>query len=1233
MELTDFMAQYPSIDDENIQTKISAKWEFASLASTPSDVTPGPSGFFKHQDLIERLMRAYKRQILIHETGTGKSYLIGDVGEYARREYHGRGIRGVIVVVKGKPQMIDIIKTLVCKSTHGHYLTESVKGGTTERGMKSAASRSLKKWYDVRTYGTFAKYIASMDDASLRARFSDYFIIFDEFHNTRILDDQVSIHQSEPLTPGQNVTLQMWRLSHVPLRIKVIGLSASLIINDVNEAIGTLNLILPIDRQIPEKQDGRKTNLRTMSLDELAKYTNGYVSFVSSPDVHVYAWRQGKLFNQTLTGAHGDTYQSQLILYPLGMSEYQANVYVRAFKRDMKTKEDDKENKVGKSGFRINARQASKGVYPPSENYPNGSWGNEGFKEHFQKTKDGWYTADKQMKKYYKDDRLGELSVSALQAIRIAKATNGLVVIFDEYVDGSGLNYLAIAMDNMGFRRHDPTISIFKPKGAYGPAPYCSSEGDGQRVIRNEFQKHETAGYLRYVMITKDTKNANLSNILEICGSAENMNGEYLRVVMISGRAKEGISFSNMAVFIQYGGVWTPTTEYQAESRGLRTTSHIASHEAMIQRLQASGMNQRELDVAKVKGATDEQLRAFVNPMSKKDAEMWGYVIVDMYKFATIISDKLVGIPRQPNGKRYPSIDVLMYRYAEDKNRQFKHFIRKLKQIAIDCQIHHARNVRPGNADGSAECDYDVCDYQCYSESPHSIDYSTADVYYMKEAISQVSPSIEDYFRKNGSGTLENILTSLGGNVRVRYIESALTDMILHRRPILDRFGYSVYIREDNGIFYITRDFPVEDVISDDQSSSFYGSTYIMTKSENIDKYIETMEVSTIDNVIHELQSIDPTQPDYFTLIDETIKAQTITTQVLILEYVVGRWIEGEHTDFIDTAYKTFKYVVFKLPEPKAAIEAKAEEMQAKSEKTKKRIERINFDQMIKEHKDISLIFESDEPVVYIHSLNSHSKDRADFSDMSKVLKAEGQIRIYKPEYGKWEDTNEYQSEVYNMYIQWQIYERMQAMDRKYAGRIYAVIVGDVFRIRSLLKKEKLKQGKGAQPTGTRGRGRGMAKKAMTGSIRTEVAKDMRGDPTGRKCETIDKIYLIEYLWTVTEDDPEERPGAPELPAKGKWIHVTNDVDEMRKYVEKNIENPKDVEKMSDKKLQRTYMEFVEDDMRETLRKDVGTKVDLDSWDYERILYTYEWYAQSRPTICNVLFPEMIKRKQVLKLR
>lgn len=1191
MELTDFMAEYPSIDDKNIQTKISAKWEFASLASYPEDVTLGPTGFFRHQDLIERLMRVYNRQILIHGTGTGKSYLIGDVGEYARKEYHGRGIRGVIVVVKGKPQMIDIIKTLVCKSTHGYYMTNSILYGTTERGMKSAASRSLKRWYDVRSYGTFAKHLSTLDDATLRSMYSDYLIIFDEFHNTRILDDKVSIHQSGELTPGQNVTLQMWRLSHLPLRTKVIGLSASLIINDVNEAIGTLNLILPIDRQIPDN-----SKIQNMTTDELAKYVNGYVSYVSSPDVHVYRWRQGVEFNETVVGDRGDTYRSQLVLKLHGMSELQSKIYARAFDRDIRT-----DNGKARPGFRINARQASKGVFPPTKKFPEGSWGMEGFMEHFTRTDNGWYKASKHMKEYYKGDRLGILSISALEAIKIARATDGLVVIFDEYVDGSGLNYLAIAMDNMGFQRHDPTTSIFRPKGSSGPAPYCGGvpdldasteiESDKERTIRPDFMKQSAAGYLRYVMITKDTKNAQLSNILELCGSNENVKGEYLRVVMISGRAKEGISFSNMAVFIQYGGVWTPTTEYQAESRGLRTTSHVLLHADMIQRLMMSGMNDRELEVAKRKGATPAQLKEFANPMSREDAEKWGYVIVDTYKFASVVPD-VKGAPRREDGSKYPSIDILMYLYAEDKNRQFKQFIRKLKELAIDCQIHKRRNVRAGDKDGSEECDYDVCDYKCYSKSPHHIDYTTSDVYYMKESVNDISPSIEDYFRKNGSGTIENIRTSIGNDVRVRYIEAALTDMILNRKVIRDRFGYSVFIREDNGIFYITRDFPSEDVVADDQSSSFYGSTYIMTQRNDIDRYIGMMEVSEIDNVIQDLRAIDPKQKNYETVLDNAIKAYEVTQQVLILEYVMDKALRGDKDPFIMTAAKTFKHVVFSLNEPRELIEEKAEEMRARKGQREKKVERENFDEMQKRGIDIGKMFRSNDPVVYIHSLNTHIPNRAAFSDVSQVLKAEGQIRIYNPATGKWEDTNEYQSQVYNLYIQWKIYQRVSKMDQKYDGSVYGVILGRNFRVRVLTGDEKLKKGKAAQPTGNKGKGRGKAEKeAMTGTVRKDAGKDMRTDPTGRVCSTNDKGVIINQLWMVTEDS-DDRP----MPTK-KVKFPTDEV------------------------------------MKETIYKESNRKLDAKGWSKEKLKYFYAWYKMDKKGICQVLFHEMFVRNQILYLR
>src|SRR5690606_13365418 len=140
-------------------------------------------------------------------------------------------------------------------------------------------------------------------------------------------------------------------------------------------------------------------------------------------------------------------------------------------------------------------------------------------------------------------------------------------------------------------------------------------------------------------------------------------------------------------------------------------------------------------------------------------------------------------------GEPYPSIDLLLYRHTENKNRDFKKFIRKLKQNATDCWIHHSRNIRTNDINGSEECDFGPCIYTCVDPRPTEIDFSTSDVFYMDEIIEMIRPYIQEYFRKNGYGTIDSIQkaidpTGLNIYAKKKYIQLTLTESIINREAI-----------------------------------------------------------------------------------------------------------------------------------------------------------------------------------------------------------------------------------------------------------------------------------------------------------------------------------------------------------------------------------------------------------------------------------------------------------------
>ncbi len=712
IQLDDLLAENPSIDDPEIQTLISRKNEFAELATEPKETVDNDA--YKHQKIIQRFMKEYAKMIILHETGTGKSYLIGGTGEALRKAAtRGSGVKHVLILVKGETQQIDVKKTLVCLSTGGRYLSSSILNAPDARSMRKNATRSLSEFYTIKKYGSFASKLRHKTDQEIIAEYSDYLIIIDEIHNLRIrstIDPREPIPDNILNSKRANAVVvhkQIWRLTHLPQRIKVMGLSASPVINHVNEAISVFNLVLPVDRMIP-----MGTNMNTISIDQLNSYLSGHVSYVRALDTGAVGKKMGVPDRTTFTGIDGKTYESQLVTFSVKMMApdpnnptytinngkttvykgMQALSYERAYNPNLADvpSEDADLLEEGTGGLFLNERQCSLAVYP------DGSWGKPGYDKYFEPTEDGWIRVRPERQEEFlpilRDiTALSNYSIGYAHTInnlnmvynpsfpqRPADMLVGITLMFGSYVEGSGLNYLGMVMENNGFERFNETTSIFE-SGPGGRVSYCSGSSE-KKNVRAGFAPY-TPGVQkrRFAMIAKDTPPNQISIILEAISSKENMHGEYISVIMISERAKEGISIDNTIAYMQTAGTWNPTIQYQARSRGFRSTSHIELLRERVDELIAQGYDEDR-------------------------ARQLAEISVYEWYMATIPL------------KSETSVDMITYRLSETKDRQFKSFMRKLKIISVDCPLHRKRNIRPEDKDGSPQCDYTSCDYPCFGD-------------------------------------------------------------------------------------------------------------------------------------------------------------------------------------------------------------------------------------------------------------------------------------------------------------------------------------------------------------------------------------------------------------------------------------------------------------------------------------------------------------------------------------
>src|SRR3990167_1620875 len=894
IQLEDLIPEHPYNNDPNIQQKITAKWEFKELASSATEQPPKKGDYYKHQKLVQRFMLQYARLMILHETGTGKSFLIGAIGEAFRKQYEKthRGIKRVLIVVTGETQEIDMKNMLICRSTNEYYLTQNILLAQNAKSMRTNATRSLNRHYTITRYEKLAKALSNKTDEQIREEYSDYLIILDEVHNLRInhtIDPHEHVNNEgkwDKLLTYKNI----WRLTHLPDRSKVMGLTASLIIDDVNEAGPILNLVLPFEQQFPVGYDFTDSEV---TIDDVEEYTRGHISYVRSLDTGAIEIKAGDLFDEEYESKdeNGNVhiYKSQVMAVGLEMSDKQAESYSDAFLMAEQT------NKIGK-GLRREARHASKGIYP------DGSYGNaikdkqtgaivndKGFNKYI--IPDGkWFRATPEFLHVLEDiDLLAEHNVKAWYTIEhIINKTDGIVVIFDEYVTGSGLIYLALALEAQGFTRFAEGASIFENKG--GIAPYCSKRADEERKIRAGFPASSKRTEIppRYATIITQTTGPETTNILDTISSYENRYGEYIKVLLISGKATEGISVNNGRAFVQYGGVWNPAKEYQARSRVFRSTSHVDLIDDEVKRLIQDGVDP---EIARSTATLD----------------------VTVYKLATLFSEE-----QEEEFGAINSVDIMMYQYSEAKNRSAKKLMRMLKQVAIDCQIHHSRNIRKTidkgglDTDGSPECDFTTCEYQCYDTAPKEIDYSTYDINYSHEAIDKIKERIKDFFRFNGMGTLETIheILDVEGDdhdLRIKYILLALSHMIVNREPILDRYGYRTYIKEDDGLYYLSRNYPLHTNIYQNQTAAFYGKTLIAEKTTKFTETFEEIEKEEAHGLVKKLLEIDQNDAEYLAKIRTELVNTPIGTHSSILEDSVNRHIKGSGPKkYVDTIFRLF---------------------------------------------------------------------------------------------------------------------------------------------------------------------------------------------------------------------------------------------------------------------------------------------------------------------------------------
>jgi len=846
-ELHNFIEDYVCQDNSDIQWKTACRYEFNELISG-ADKAEKKGRFFNHQELFLRYLRQYNKIFNIQGTGTGKSGSIINVAEFYKA--HSEGIKRVYVLQPGPPTVKEFKRQIVKLSDPREYTSLKLRNATTERSVKNNLNRLINEWYSVETYQQFAK--RRFNDDVIREEYSDCIIFMDEAHKLRNLDDGKGGYMTDE--EKDNIYKFLWRVTHLAERSKIIISSATPMINETKDFAILANLLLPMDFQLPVNISNDFYDRITLA--QLEVFLRGQVTFIKFLESDINVINKGDSFEnyehsilmpkssnimgepllplkrriekneiieydipkekkQPLVEASLKKYVSQINITKLIMKETQLETYISTL--------GDTAN------FSSSQKQSSVFVFP------NGQYGNEGFRNYVEKDEYGNYQFRKKVTYRDKDNKLlstksfpayfnidneENLNTSLvnleifsckfkfyvekeLAASKEEKPGNSFCYI--EFVESSGAILLGMILRLFGFDEFKTTVDPFNIKS-----------GKLENIDKKK----------RFALVTGQSKN--IETTLKLFNSPENKNGEYIQIIIASKLARDGINIFNvLRGYIMTPG-WHEAGMYQALSRFIRADSHVL--------------------------------------LNKK-------VDVEVFRLAAIRPNEEEILYKK--GLNKCSIDIKNYLNSEEKNIKNKRIIRFMKQIAFDAYINYDRNTSADIENYSAQSDYGVRFYKIWkarglpnnknrigmarNQGPDEEDYiyNTYNLFYSIKDIIKVKSKIIDILQiKNfiSLPQLEKELEKAKIPFSAYIIYQSIYELVFNNETIsnyqntllyrLFLNGNIIYMKRENLVknsrlstendIYFTKSFPmIEEIVDVNEETEQYERMVIYLQDKN----------------------------------------------------------------------------------------------------------------------------------------------------------------------------------------------------------------------------------------------------------------------------------------------------------------------------------------------------------------------------------------------------------------
>ena len=795
MKLEEWIPEYPSFHDEDFFKKLTSKAEFRRDDSKDEYF----GRFFQSQMNIARYMSQwtlYDSLFLYHEMGTGKSALTVAMTELIRSQPD--SIFKKIIYITHSTTLIENYKNEIKKHSlrMARILQQETVGWKDPEKIRNKwsylLSRDMQEFY---TFGTLevARFLPSND----RQRYEHSIFIVDEAHH------MVLSKEKKDRECYQSLLLILDSLTSK----KVIIMTGTPIRDQPHDLVPLLNLVLPPSQRFQNRHDfmddyfvvSEKIRLLNKSMNvyqwqpsQKAKFQQllrGRVSFLKRD------WREKnarkepsqvkvlymgqvwppmssiKIMVHKMTGIQNyiyiQTFQSESGMDPqLEEEEEEEEKQQEVEEGEEVDEEDDDDEEGGEDSMRrrdpssvfAKSKQASLFVFPNPNDDSDGLFGKTGAMANLS----GW-SMKADFKNVFWNPSLDTSSVEAgqkfkLQQLRQFSCTytaviseilahpNELVYVFCDLVRGSGILLFMILLQEL-FR-----FELIR--GGSEPLPDTVSIRPRMMILNDQI-----------------TDEKNFQKLIEYFNAPRNVKADFCQVILSTSKTKEGISLRNVRQIHIMTPSWNFADTAQAMARSLRALSHV--------------------------DLVDPTIRVFL------------HAAVPDFRLQFRGEEDLT-----PQWKPTPqelqwSIDFQRYERSEIKERNAKLLDRVLMESSWDCILNKPIHSNPNRIeDGSRECEYDRCDYECEGVNVlPPLDFSNVNIFYSTLDRDRIFSFLNDFFHHHSHVgydlLVQEIIEFMEGEVGRSLVEECISQAM--DAPMVFRDGRNLarFLKIDKGICFL----------------------------------------------------------------------------------------------------------------------------------------------------------------------------------------------------------------------------------------------------------------------------------------------------------------------------------------------------------------------------------------------------------------------------------------------